>query len=60
MVHGVLLFRKAVLCAEVRPGNCIFLLPMISSHHRYDALILGAGAAGLMCAMEAGQRGRRV
>jgi len=28
--------------------------------HRFDALILGAGAAGLMCAMEAGKRGRRV
>src|SRR5450631_3927018 len=27
---------------------------------RYDALILGAGAAGLMCAFEAGKRGRRV
>ena len=26
----------------------------------YDAIILGAGAAGLMCASEAGQRGRRV
>ena len=26
----------------------------------YDALILGAGAAGLMCASEAGKRGRRV
>ncbi len=26
----------------------------------YDAIILGAGAAGLMCAMEAGRRGRRV
>jgi predicted Rossmann fold flavoprotein len=26
----------------------------------YDALILGAGAAGLMCAIEAGKRGRRV
>lgn len=26
----------------------------------YDAVILGAGAAGLMCAMRAGQRGRRV
>ena len=26
----------------------------------YDALILGAGAAGLMCALEAGKRGRRV
>jgi hypothetical protein len=27
---------------------------------RFDALILGAGAAGLMCAIEAGKRGRRV
>jgi predicted Rossmann fold flavoprotein len=41
-------------------GNGIFLLPMISSEQTYDALILGAGAAGLMCAMEAGKRGRRV
>ena len=27
---------------------------------RYDAIILGAGAAGLMCAIEAGKRGRRI
>ena len=27
---------------------------------RYDAIVLGAGAAGLMCAAVAGQRGRRV
>ncbi|MFC3229521.1 NAD(P)/FAD-dependent oxidoreductase [Marinibaculum pumilum] len=27
---------------------------------RYDAIVLGAGAAGLMCAATAGQRGRRV
>lgn len=26
----------------------------------YDTIILGAGAAGLMCAMTAGQRGRRI
>src|SRR5450432_3063952 len=26
----------------------------------WDAIILGAGAAGLMCAAEAGKRGRRV
>jgi predicted Rossmann fold flavoprotein len=31
-----------------------------SSTHKYDALILGGGAAGLMCAIEAGKRGRRV
>jgi hypothetical protein len=28
--------------------------------HKFDVLILGAGAAGLMCAIEAGKRGRRV
>jgi predicted Rossmann fold flavoprotein len=28
--------------------------------HSFDVLILGAGAAGLMCAAEAGKRGRRV
>ena len=28
--------------------------------HSYDAVVLGGGAAGLMCAITAGQRGRRV
>ena len=28
--------------------------------HHYDAVILGGGAAGLLCAIEAGKRGRRV
>jgi predicted Rossmann fold flavoprotein len=28
--------------------------------HSFDAIILGGGAAGLMCASEAGKRGRRV
>ena len=28
--------------------------------HSFDALILGGGAAGLMCAIQAGKRGRRV
>src|SRR5881392_929652 len=27
--------------------------------HKFDVLVLGAGAAGLLCAMEAGKRGRR-
>ena len=26
----------------------------------FDVIIIGAGAAGLMCALTAGQRGRRV
>ena len=33
---------------------------MTSTNRKYDALILGAGAAGLMCAIQAGKRGRRV
>ena len=32
----------------------------LSTPTSYDAIILGAGAAGLMCALTAGQRGRRV
>ena len=28
--------------------------------HSYDAIVIGGGAAGLMCALTAGQRGRRV
>src|ERR1700680_26231 len=28
--------------------------------HKFDAVMLGAGAAGLLCAIEAGRRGRRV
>jgi predicted Rossmann fold flavoprotein len=28
--------------------------------HNFDVIILGAGAAGLLCAIEAGKRGRRV
>jgi predicted Rossmann fold flavoprotein len=33
---------------------------VIAVIHSLDALILGGGAAGLMCAIEAGKRGRRV
>jgi predicted Rossmann fold flavoprotein len=33
---------------------------LASQTHEFDALILGAGAAGLFCAAEAGKRGRRV
>src|SRR5271165_7446786 len=36
------------------------LAPELFMTHSFDALILGAGAAGLFCAIEAGKRGRRV
>ena len=32
----------------------------MSAHGSYDAIIIGAGAAGLFCAALAGQRGRRI
>jgi len=32
----------------------------MSDNKHYDVIIIGAGAAGLMCAITAGQRGRRV
>ena len=34
--------------------------PASAAVQSFDALILGGGAAGLMCAIEAGKRGRRV
>ncbi len=33
---------------------------MSAVDHAFDTIVIGAGAAGLMCAMTAGQRGRRV
>jgi predicted Rossmann fold flavoprotein len=36
----------------------LLLLRMMTN--RFDAIVLGGGAAGLMCAIEAGKRGRRV
>jgi len=33
---------------------------MLSATKHYDVIVLGAGAAGLFCAIEAGKRGRRV
>ena len=33
---------------------------MLSRMDPYDVVVIGAGAAGMMCAMEAGRRGRRV
>ena len=35
-------------------------MPSASDPAAYDTLVIGAGAAGMMCAIEAGKRGRRV
>src|ERR1700682_5775597 len=35
-------------------------LPHTTATEAFDVIILGAGAAGLMCALTAGQRGRKV
>jgi predicted Rossmann fold flavoprotein len=34
--------------------------PSCTPAERYDVIVVGAGAAGMMCAAQAGQRGRRV
>ncbi len=55
--HGVL--GRSNNRYTARPDNTPS--PTVPSHPlNYDVVILGAGAAGLMCALTAGQRGRRV
>lgn len=58
---------KARFHAERPPSGLLSsslhdFLPVESAsvNQQYDAIILGAGAAGLMCAIEAAKRGRRV
>src|SRR5437764_7915086 len=41
-------------------ANATTKRPSLIVKHEFDVIILGAGAAGLMCAIEAGKRGRRV
>src|SRR5437773_12221715 len=52
--------KAATSPANTVAGTVYFLRPMTALMQGYGALILGAGAAGLMCAVEAGRRGRRV
>ncbi len=40
--------------------GCVATRLMTSAMESFDVVIVGAGAAGLMCAMTAGRRGRRV
>lgn len=44
-------------------GACLAPRPLVNQspvQQSFDVVVLGAGAAGLMCAIEAGRRGRRV
>jgi predicted Rossmann fold flavoprotein len=50
---------RAARAFSVR-GFPVALSSQTSSSHSCDVLVIGAGAAGLMCAIEAGRRGRRV
>jgi predicted Rossmann fold flavoprotein len=45
--------------AVIFPKDGVIDISIVHSH-RFDVLILGAGAAGLMAAIQAGRRGRRV
>jgi predicted Rossmann fold flavoprotein len=43
-----------------RVGTVTLSQRLADNSQNYDVVVLGAGAAGLMCALTAGQRGRRV
>ena len=43
-----------------RPRTANALIGGVAKVSNFDAIILGAGATGLMAAIEAGKRGRRV
>ena len=58
---GISLFDRVIhALGRVRSAQSCYSPPMPFASSEYDVIILGAGAAGLMCAMRAGQRGRRV
>ncbi len=54
------MFLKPALCGLFYCPPSAYDAPMQTIQTDYDAIIIGAGAAGLMCAAEAGKRGRRV
>jgi predicted Rossmann fold flavoprotein len=57
---GPNLNRWQALGSGATPGGYSEQEPMPSSLRQFDVVVLGAGAAGLMCAAVAGARGRRV
>ena len=52
--------RQIARRRRVIESAALFHLPAIGSALHFDVIILGAGAAGMMCAAAAGRRGRRV
>ena len=57
-----MIIRHALL-ARVRNSSWVLIfcyIQTVSYRSLFDVIIIGAGAAGLMCAITAGQRGRRV
>src|SRR4029077_18042420 len=52
--------RAPPLTAFLFLRNLRIICCTLSFMHEWDVIVIGAGAAGLFCAIEAGQRGRRV
>jgi len=54
--------RARLLSQNLLPYTCVTVTSLCEAYlpRSFDILILGAGAAGLFCAVEAGKRGRRV
>lgn len=54
------MFNKPASCGLFYCPPSAYDAPMQTIQTDHDVIIIGAGAAGLMCAAEAGKRGRRV
>ena len=52
--------KHAMIVSRTAPAQIERNLIMIATDERFDVIVIGAGAAGLMCALTAGQRGRKV
>ena len=45
---------------KMRQAKGITTTSIFNMNKQYDVVIIGSGAAGMMCAIEAGKRGRKV
>ena len=55
-----IIYQTLGLFAIIRVDGSEKFIDIKATMQHYDAIIIGAGAAGLMCAIEAGKRGRSV